>query len=90
MENKEKQLVYTVSYKNTDVVFKLYELLTNKKISYRTFRKETETDYRTFKNYARGVNQKIDFLILERWCEYLECTISDIVEFKDTTKKEPK
>ncbi|MCL2592145.1 MAG: helix-turn-helix transcriptional regulator [Defluviitaleaceae bacterium] len=44
--------------------------------------RDTKTEYGTLKRYATGNIQKVDLIVIDRWCDYLNCTFEDIIEYK--------
>ncbi len=79
-----KKEVYEVPMENGVYKFKLFQALKNKGITQSRFIREMETSYATMIRYAKGTVQKIDLEMLDRWCSYLNCTFSDLIEY---TKK---
>ena len=65
--------------------FKLNDLLKNKNISINKIARDTNTDFKVIKRLITGELVKIDIFVLARICDYLECTIEDIVEYKQKT-----
>lgn len=69
------------NYANGSYTFKLYKALSDRSISINKFMRDTETPYSTFRRYAQGTIQRVDLELVDRWCGYLKCTLSDIVEY---------
>jgi len=69
------------AYSNGLYIFKLYTALAEKGISINRFMRDTETDFSTFRRYANGSVQRVDLGVLDRWCDYLNCQFSDIIEY---------
>ena len=65
--------------------FKLNDILKNKNISINKISRETNTDFKVIKRLITGELVKIDIFVLARICDYLDCTIEDIVEYKQKT-----
>ena len=65
--------------------FKLNDILKNKNISISKISRETNTDFKVIKRLITGELVKIDIFVLARICDYLDCTIEDIVEYKQKT-----
>ena len=42
----------------------------------------TSTDFKVIKRLLTGDLVRIDILVLARLCDYLDCSIDDIVEYK--------
>lgn len=62
--------------------FKLDSILKNKNISINKISRDTNTDFKVIKRLITGELVKIDIFVLARICDYLDCTIEDIVEYK--------
>jgi len=63
-------------------LFKLEDLLNKKGISFNRLMSDTNTDFKTIKRLCTGDTTRIDLTVLARFCTYLNCEVSDIVEFK--------
>lgn len=62
-------------------IFKLEKLLTNRGISINKLMRDTNTDFKVIKRLMTGDITRIDTTVLARLCDYLECTITDIIEY---------
>ena len=71
-----------VNIENGFYLFKLRNLLDNKKISINKIMKDTNTDFKVIKRIMSGDLVKIDIFVLARICDYLDCSIEDIIEYK--------
>ena len=67
---------------NSAFYFKLGDLLNRKKISKNKLSQDTGTDYKVVTRYLNGEIERLDLIILERFCNYLDCELSDIIELK--------
>ena len=63
-------------------IFKLEQLLDDRGINKRKLITDTGTDFKVVKRLATGEIVRIDIYGLARLCNYLNCNVSDIVEFK--------
>ena len=63
-------------------IFKLEDILKNKKISINKLIKDTDTDFKVIKRLMTGELVRIDIFVLARLCDYLHCDINDIIEYK--------
>ncbi len=63
-------------------IFKLEQLLDDRGINKRKLITDTGTDFKVVKRLATGEIVRIDIYVLARLCNYLNCNVSDIVEFK--------
>ena len=82
MENISK-----VNIENGFYLFKLKNILTSRHISINKVMRDTNTDFKV-KRLMSGDLLKIDIIVLARICDYLNCSIEDIIEYKrhDTKK----
>ena len=44
--------------------------------------RDTNTDFKVIKRLMTGELVKVDIFVLARICDYLNCSIEDIVEYK--------
>ena len=63
-------------------IFKLEQLLIDKGISKSKLINDTGTDFKVIKRLTTGEIVRIDIYGLARLCNYLNCNVSDIVEFR--------
>lgn len=63
-------------------LFKLKDILSKKKISINKLMRDTDTDFKVIKRLMTGNLVKIDIFVLARICDYLDCSITDIIEYK--------
>lgn len=73
--------IYKVNFENGYYLFKLEQLLDDKKISINKIMKDTNTDYKVIKRLSKGELSKIDMTVVDRFCNYLECEENDIFEY---------
>ncbi len=62
--------------------FKLADLLKKNGISINKLMKDTNTDYKVIKRLMNGDLLRIDIIVLARLCDYLNCNITDIIDYK--------
>ena len=74
--------VAKVNIENGFYLFKLRNLLDNRNISINKIMKDTNTDFKVIKRIMSGDLVKIDIFVLARICDYLDCSIEDIIEYK--------
>lgn len=67
--------------------FKLGNLLANKKISKNKLSQDTGTDYKVVTRYINGEIERPDLIVLERFCNYLNCELKDIIELRKNVFK---
>ncbi len=61
--------------------FKLGQLLKENNISINKLMRDTETDFKVIKRLISGDATRIDIYVLGRICNYLNCSIEDIIFF---------
>lgn len=71
-----------VKIENGYYLFKLSDILNDKKISINKLMRDTNTDFKVIKRLMTGELVKVDIFVLARLCDYLNCSIEDIVEYK--------
>ena len=62
-------------------LFKLEDLLKEKKISINKLMRETNTDFKVIKRMLTGELVRFDIFVTARLCDYFNCSITDIVEY---------
>lgn len=62
-------------------LFKLEQMLSDKKISINKLMRDTNTDYKVIKRIMNGDMVRIDITVLARLCDYLKCDMTDIFEY---------
>ena len=62
-------------------IFKLRQLLYDKNVSINRLMRDTQTDFKTIKKMMTGELVRVDIIVLARFCDYLECDITDIFEY---------
>lgn len=62
-------------------VFKLENILKSKNISINKLIRETNTDFKVIKRLQTGDLVRIDIFVLARLCNYLNCSMNDIIEY---------
>lgn len=75
-----------IHIENGFYIFKLRNILENRKISINKLMRDTNTDFKVIKRLMTGDLVKIDIIVLARICDYLDCTIEDIFEYKQKGK----
>ena len=74
--------IVKVQMGNGEVHFKLEELLEKKHVSKNKIMRDTETDFKVIQRIAKGTITKVDLYVLTRICDYLDCNIEDIIDYK--------
>lgn len=71
-----------VKVENGYYLFKLGNKLKDNNISINKIMKDTNTDFKVIKRIMNGDIVKIDIYVLARICNYLNCSIEDLIEYK--------
>lgn len=69
-------------------LFKLNDILQKQEISKNKLMRETNTDFKVIQRIISGELTKLDIIVLARICNFLNCRISDIIEYYPCLKKE--
>ena len=80
--------VNKIRIENGFYLFKLRNILENRSISINKLMKDTNTDFKVIKRLMTGDLVKIDIFVLARICDYLNCSIDEIFEYKQNQNKE--
>lgn len=75
-----------VKIENGIYSFKLAKILKKRNISINKIMRDTNTDFKVIKRIMSGELVKIDLFVLARICNYLECSIEDIVDYESNIK----
>lgn len=62
-------------------LFKLEDILKEKKISINKLMRDTNTDFKVIKRMLTGELVRFDIFVTARLCDYLNCSITDIIEY---------
>ena len=63
-------------------LFKLDDILKSRNISINKLMRDTDTDFKVIKRIMTGSLVKLDIFVMARLCDYLDCTLIDLVEYK--------
>lgn len=74
--------VTNIKIENGTYLFKLEKILKEKNISINKLMRDTNTDYKVIKRLISGDIVKVDIYVLARICDYLNCDIIDLIEYK--------
>lgn len=69
-------------------LFKLSDILKEQDISKNKLMRDTNTDFKVIQRIINGELTKIDIIVLARICNYLGCTMNDIVEYYPELSKD--
>lgn len=70
-----------INIENGYFLFKLEKLLADRNISINKLMRDTNTDFKVIKRLITGDITRIDTNVLARLCDYLECSITDIIDY---------
>ena len=70
-----------IKIENGFYIFKLEDILQERKISINKLMRDTETDFKVIKRILTGELTKIDILVLARICDYLNCEMQELIEY---------
>ena len=62
-------------------LFKLEDILKEKNISINKLMRDTNTDFKVLKRMISGELVRFDIFVMARLCDYLHCSITDIIEY---------
>lgn len=74
-------MIKKIEIENGYYLFKLEKILNDKKISINKLMRETNTDFKVLKRIMTGELVRLDIFVIARLCDYLNCKITDIVEY---------
>lgn len=63
-------------------LFKLDDILKAENISINKLMRDTNTDFKVIQRLMTGDLVRIDITVLARLCDYLQCDMIDIIEYK--------
>ena len=70
-----------LNIENGYYLFKLEKILNARNISINQLMRDTNTDFKVLKRIITGDLVRIDIIVLARICDYLDCTINDLIEY---------
>lgn len=80
-----------VNIENGYYLFKLEDILKEKNLSINKVMRDTNTDFKVLKRLLTGELVRFDIFVMARLCNYLDCSITDIIEYiPSNTYKEGK
>lgn len=75
-----------VEIENGCYLFKLDDLLNGYQLSKNKVMRDTNTDFKVLQRIIRGDLSKIDVGVCARLCDYLNCSLADIIEYIPNNK----
>ena len=70
-----------VKTENGYYLFKLKAVLKEKGISKNKIMRDTNTKHDTLQGYVNGTLKRVDIDVLDRFCHYLNCELTDLFEY---------
>ena len=70
-----------VKTENGYYLFKLKAVLKEKGISKNKNMRDTNTKHDTLQGYVNGTLKRVDIDVLDRFCHYLNCELTDLFEY---------
>lgn len=70
-----------VNIENGYYLFKLEDILKERNISINKVMRDTNTDFKVLKRLLSGDLVRFDIFVMARLCNYLNCNITDIIEY---------
>ena len=71
-----------VKIENGYYLFKLDDLLKDNDISINKLMRDTNTDFKVLKRLMTGELVRFDIFVIARLCDYFNCDIEDIIEYR--------
>ncbi|MCI8655732.1 MAG: helix-turn-helix transcriptional regulator [Clostridia bacterium] len=78
--------MYRVDIENGYYLFKLKKLINDKNISINQLMRDTNTDFKVLKRLLTGEIVRFDIFVIARLCDYLDCELTDIIEYHPNSK----
>ena len=77
-----------INIENGYYIFNLDNILKEKNISKNKLMRDTNTDFKVIQRIITGELTRFDIIVIARICDYLECKLSDIIEYYPELSKE--
>ena len=65
------------------ITIRLEELLKEKGVSKNKLCQNCKLERTQLNNYCKNKVKRVDLALLARMCDYLDCTVNDILDFKE-------
>ena len=75
-----------LNIENGYYLFKLDDILKKNNISINKLMRDTNTDFKVLKRLMSGELVRIDIIVVARLCDYLNCSMNDLVEYVPNKK----
>ncbi len=77
-----------IEIENGYYIFNLENKLKEKHISKNKLMRDTNTDFKVIQRIITGELTRFDIIVMARICDYLNCNLSDIVEYYPELSKD--
>lgn len=77
-----------INIENGYYIFNLDNILKEKNISKNKLMRDTNTDFKVIQRIVTGELTRFDIIVIARICDYLECKLSDIIEYYPELSKD--
>lgn len=74
--------IYKINFQNGYYLFKLEKKLKEHHISKNQLMRDTNTDFKVLQRLGKGNIEKVDLDVLARICDYFDCPMTDIIEYR--------
>ena len=74
-------IMVKLNVENGYYLFKLEDILKKRNISINKLMRETNTDFKVLKRILSGELVRFDIFVIARLCDYLNCSIEEIIEY---------
>ena len=75
-----------INIENVYYLLKLDNILKEKNISINKLMRDTNTDFKVIKRLISGELLRMDIIVIARICDYLNCSMNDLVEYLPNKK----
>jgi len=76
-----------VEIENGCYMFKLDDILKQRNLSINKLMRDTNTDFKVLKRILTGELVRFDIFVVARLCNYLNCSITDIIDYTQNNEK---
>ena len=76
-----------IKYGNGYYEFKLEDILEKREVTLNRVLIKTETDFNVLNRIKTGNLTRMDLSVLARLCDFLDCDLTDIIEYKKDNKR---
>lgn len=77
-----KEEINTIETENGYFLIKIGKVLKEKKISKNQLSRDTQTKFDVITHYMNDDIERLNIDLFDRFCDYLDCDFTDLVEYK--------